>query len=141
MDSAIAVAIRPVFSRKYTVAAPTSGRASAVSGSRTGSVDPPVAGAVAQRPVKATSPSPSADNDTAGSGRPSGLDASTRMSTPIVASTRPPGIGGSASFGPGTAASCAKAGSCAAVTGPLVSVITSSGASASESYRGLRRPR
>ena len=109
-----------------------------MSGSSTGSVAPPVAGAVAQSPVKATSPSPSADSDTAGSGRASGLCSSTRMSTPIIASTRPPGIGGSASFGPGAAvASCAAAGSCAVLTVPRVWVIASS---ARERIRSAPRP-
>jgi hypothetical protein len=58
-----------------------------------------------------------------------------------MASTRPPGIGGSASFGPGAAVATCAAGSCAVLTVPRVSVITSSGASASESRLGLRRPR
>jgi len=71
-----------------------------------------------------------------------GLDASTRMSRPIIASTRPPGIGGSASFGLGAAmASCATAESCAVLTALRVSVITSSGANTSESCSGLRGPR
>ena len=45
-----------------------------------------------------TPPRPSAERITAGSGRASGLCESTRMTTPIAASTRPPGIGGSASL-------------------------------------------
>ena len=90
-------------------------RARAVSGRNTGSVASLAPGAVAHSPVKASSPSPSADSDTAGSGRASGLDLSARMSTPISASTRPPGIGGSASL-----AGCAAAGSDALVTGPWV---------------------
>jgi hypothetical protein len=93
----------------------SSRRASAVSGSNTGSVASLAPGAVAHSPVKTSSPSPSADSDTAGSGRASGLDLSVRMSTPISASTRPPGIGGSASFG-----ACAATGSDALVPGPWV---------------------
>ena len=105
--------------------------ASAVSGSSTGSVASLAPGAVAHSPVKATSPSPSADSDTAGSGRASGLDASARMSTPIIVSTRPPGIGGSASF-----VACAVVGSCAVVRFCALAavpwVITSPRARASE---------
>ena len=105
--------------------------ASAVSGSITGSVASLAPGAVAHSPVKATSPSPSADSDTAGSGRPSGLNESARMSTPIIASTRPPGIGGSASF-----VACAAVGSCAVVTSCALAavswVITSPRARAAE---------
>ena len=58
-------------------------------------------GAVAHRPTNATPPRPRADRITAGSGRASGLCESSRMMTPIAASTRPPGIGGSASLGAG----------------------------------------
>ena len=78
--------------------------ASAVSGSSTGSVASLAPGAVAHSPVNAIIPSPSADTATAGSGRASGLDLSARISTPIMASTRPPGIGGSASLVAGAAA-------------------------------------
>ena len=85
-----------------------------MSGSSTGSVAALAPGAVAHSPVNTTSPSPSADSDTAGSGRASGLDLSARMSTPIMASTRPPGIGGSASFvASGAMGSCATVTSCA----------------------------
>ena len=95
--------------------------ASAVSGSSTGSVASLAPGAVAHSPVNASSPSPSADSDTAGSGRASGLDLSARMSTPIIASTRPPGIGGSASF-VATAAleSCVVMTSCALAAVPRI---------------------
>ena len=78
--------------------------ASLVSGSSTGSVASLAPGAVAHSPVKAIMASPSADSVTAGSGRESGLPLSARISTPIMASTRPPGIGGSASFVAGAAA-------------------------------------
>src|SRR5580692_5269494 len=76
--------------------------ARAVSGSNTGSAAALAPGAVAHSPTN-------------GSGRASGLDFSLRMSMPISASTRPPGIGGSASL-----AGCAAAGSDALVTGPWV---------------------
>ena len=82
-----------------------------MSGSSTGSVASLAPGASAHSPVKTTSPSPSADSDTAGIGRLSGLDASAWMSVPIIASTRPPGIDGSASF-----VAWAAVGPCAAVT-------------------------
>jgi hypothetical protein len=63
------------------------------------------------------------------------------MSMPIMASTRPPGIGGSASFGLGIAvASCAVAEPCAVLTVSWVSVIASSGASASGSRLGPGGP-
>ena len=52
----------------------SSRRARAVSGRKIGSVASLAPGAVAHSPVKASSPSPSADSDTAGSGRASGLD-------------------------------------------------------------------
>ena len=95
--------------------------ASAVSGSSTGRVAALAPGAVAHSPVNVTSPNPSADSDTAGSGRASGLDLSARMSTPIIASTRPPGIGGSASF-VATAAleSCGVMTSCALAAVPRI---------------------
>ena len=105
-------------------------RARAVSGSNTGSAASLAPGAVAHSPTNASSPSPSTDSDTAGSGRASGLDFSVRMSTPISASTRPPGIGGSASL-----AGCAAARSDALVTGPWV--IASPRARASGGTPGL----
>src|SRR5580658_162000 len=108
-------------------------RASAVSGRNTGSAASLAPGAVAHSPVKASSPSPSTDSDTAGSGRASGLDLSVRISTPISASTRPPGIGGSASL-----AGCAAAGSDALVTGPWV--ITSPPTRSSEATLRPSRP-
>src|ERR1700678_283486 len=89
-----------------TLSAITSGRCGAprslatdVSGKSTGEVAALGTGAVAHRPTNATPPRPTADRMTAGSGRASGLCESTRMRAPITASTRPPGIGGSASLG------------------------------------------
>src|ERR1700722_9426154 len=120
-------------------------RASAVSGSSTGNAASLAPGAVAHSPTNASSPSPSADSDTAGSGRASGLDFSLRMSMPISASTRPPGIGGSASLA-GSAAVWAAAwaavwvaaGSDALVTGPWV--IASPRATASGATPRTGRP-
>src|SRR5215467_13856919 len=77
--------------------------ASDVSGSSTGGVATLGWGAVAHSPTNATPPRPSALSVTAGSGRASRLWARTRMSRPISASTRPPGMGGSASLGAGDA--------------------------------------
>src|SRR5580693_1174054 len=74
-------------------------RARSVSGSKTGGVSALDFGAVAQRPTNAIPARPSALSVTAGSGRARGLVESTLMRRPIRASTRPPGIGGSASFG------------------------------------------
>src|SRR5579872_12852 len=121
-------------------------RVSALSGSSTGSVASLAPGAVAHSPTKASSPSPSADSDTAGSGRASGLDFIVRMRTPISASTRPPGIGGSAScaaagsdvFVAAGSDALVAAGSDALVTGPRV--IASPRASVPEPAPRARRP-
>src|SRR5579859_3983151 len=123
-------------------------RVSALNGSSTGSVASLAPGAVAHSPTNASSPSPSADNDTAGSGRASGLDFIVRMSTPISASTRPPGIGGSASWAGCAAGSDAlvaagsdafvAAGPDALVTGPRV--IASPRASGPEPAARAGRP-
>src|SRR3954454_20026355 len=75
--------------------------ASSVSGSLTGKVAGLGTGAVAHSPTNATPSSPRTLSVIAGRGRARGLCARTLITRPISASTRPPGMGGSASLGAG----------------------------------------
>ena len=110
-------------------------RASEVSGRSTGGVATLGRGAVAHRPTNATPPRPSALSITAGSGRARRLCESTRMSSPMRASTRPPVSGGSASRG-AVASGVRDSGSMAGGEADPVTVMASSGAAEGASAGG-----
>src|SRR5580693_7617775 len=101
-------------------------RATEVSGKSTGGVATLGWGAVAHSPLKATPARPSALSSTAGSGRARRLCDSTRMSSPMRASTRPPVSGGSASRG-SVAAGAGGSGSVVAGGADTVTVAASPG--------------